>query len=107
MMTGLTTACFILAVKLLHSTMIDVRLDLLLTKLIHASTNWASKLIDHLGLCMMHFASALGFIDIWTNECISTAFISITLITKGRGNYRDSPCEVHLERMIPSQRPRS
>src|SRR5271168_2488473 len=98
-MTGLTTTCFILAVKHLHSTMIDVRLDLLLTKLIHASINRASKLIDHLGLCLMHFASALGFIDIWMDECISMAFISITLMTKGRGNYRDSPCEVRLERM--------
>src|SRR5271155_2537865 len=84
MMTGLTTAFFILAVKHLHSTKIDVRLDLLLTKLIHASIDRASKLIDHLGLCLMHFASELGFIDIWTNECISTAFISITLITKGK-----------------------
>jgi hypothetical protein len=86
--------------------MIDVRLDLLLTKLIHASINRASKFIDHLDLCLIHFASALGFIDTWTNECISMASISVTLITKGEGNYRDSPCEVRLEWMIPSRRPR-
>jgi hypothetical protein len=86
--------------------MINIQLGLLLTKLIHASINRASKLIDHLGLCLVHFASVLGFIDIWTNECISTAFMSVTLITKREGNYRNSPCEVRPEWMIPSRRPR-